>query len=487
MSGQPNPLPNAHVGVFDDHPTGPDILFRSAEEVGALQDRLLQATMALCERAHPSYRALMRASGLTASQFRTTLDLQMLPITDKAAFLRDPEAFRLETDGLPVEAGTIREVMYTTGSTTGRPAPIYTSTADYNAYLVQAKRGAGLLGLRTEDLIANVFPLTSFPSGGYVRANATAAAVGAALLVAHPGRPTDGYPVHRTTEEVVRLIETHRATIVWGIASFVRRLLLRAAEISADLSSVRACWITGEPVSPARREDMKARLRALGSAEAGVVNRYGSTEGTTLVECVEGAGWHNPAPDQIFLEVVDPETERRLPDEEPGLLLVTHLLRTGTVLLRYALGDIVAIDHSACPQCGRTSERVITQPVRTGDVIKVKGALVSAEAMRGVLERAPGIAEYQIVLQRAQPADPFSSDQVLLRLAASAGTDREAIGREVEARFVRRTNVRPVIEWTTPDQIFDPSTDPKATRFIDSRADAEPESADAEPDPAGGE
>jgi phenylacetate-coenzyme A ligase PaaK-like adenylate-forming protein len=450
-------------------PSADGMLFRPREELAALQDQLLVQTVALCQRAHPRYRELMRSLGLSAEEIRSTDDLQAWPVTEKKDFLADPEGYRLSPEHLSLEDGTVREVMYTTGTTTGRPAPVYTSATDYYAYLVQARRGAEILGLGSRDLIANVFPLTPFPTGGYIRANATAAAVGAGLLAAHPGRPQPNLGVHRSTDEVVRLVEAHRATVIWGIASFVRRLLLRADDLGADLSSVHAAWLTGEPISATLRENVRERMRALGCSDSVVVNRYGSTEGTTFVECADDSGWHNPAPDQIFLEVVDPVSGRRLGDGERGLLLITHLGRTGTLLVRYALGDLVALDHSTCPHCGRTAERIVTPPVRIGDLVKVKGALVSTEAMQAVLEQSAGIAEYQIVLRRVEPLDELSSEELLLRVALRPGANQEELEADVTGRFVRTTNVSPVFEWTTSDRIFDPANDVKPRRLVDER------------------
>ena len=45
---------------------------------------------------------------------------------------------------------------------------------------------------------------------------------------------------------------------------------------------------------------------------------YGSTEMQGgMVECAPGAGYHNPAPDQFLVEVVDRETHEPLPDPTP--------------------------------------------------------------------------------------------------------------------------------------------------------------------------
>lgn len=466
--------------------TLPDLLFRDPGEVAVLQDRLLAETVALCYRGHPFYGRVMRREGLVPEDIRSTADLVKLPVTTKEDFLEDPEVFRLGGDDLPVEASTLWEVCYTTGTTSGRPAPIYTTTFDYYAYLYHCRRRSVFTSIVDTDVIANVFPLTAHPTGIYVRAHAEAAAVGAAMVTTHTGRPNRWFPVHRSLDEAVRLVERHRATVIWGVAGFVRRMLIRAAEIDADFSSVRMCMITGEASSPAMRADMARRMRDLGSSEGTVLNRFGSTEaGVSMVECVEGSGFHNPSPDQMFLEVVDPSDGRRLADGEEGILTFTHLIRRGTVFLRYAMGDVASLTREPCPHCGRTaSERIVSQPTRTGNIVKVKGTMVNLEALRHELDAVPGLEEYQIVLGKVDPDDPFSTDRLTIRAAVAA--ERRL---EVEPRIVDGTraiaNLTPGIEYVDRDAIYDPQTRAKPQRIIDTRPSAGARSASA--DGAGGE
>ena len=51
-----------------------------------------------------------------------------------------------------------------------------------------------------------------------------AAAVGASIGCGHTGRDASGFPVHRSLDEAVRMAERHRATVLWGVAGFVRRI-----------------------------------------------------------------------------------------------------------------------------------------------------------------------------------------------------------------------------------------------------------------------
>jgi phenylacetate-coenzyme A ligase PaaK-like adenylate-forming protein len=454
-----------------DELTLPDLLYRPVAEVRALQDRLLAQTVELCYRGHPFYRRVMRREGLEPSHLRNREELQRLPPTSKQDFLADPEAFRLRLDDLPPPARTLWKVMYTTGTTSGQPAPIYTTAFDHYAYLYLASRRSDFIDIRGTDVVANLFPLTPFPMGAYSRAADETAACGAGIIFAHPGRPSSPFPLHHSLDETVRLVERHRATVLWGIASFVRRVLARAQELAADLTAVRMVMITGEAASGALRDDMRQRLAALGCPAALVVNRYGSTEqGASMVECREGSGFHSLAPDQVFHEVLDAETGARLADGETGMLAFSHLIRRGTVFLRYLIGDVVSMTQQPCPHCGRTCPRLTSQPFRSGDLVKVKGTMVNLQALRDQLERQPGIHEYQIVLRHADERDPLSMDELVVRVAVAASAEQSTVAAAVSELTVRTAHLKPTVEFVSADQIYDPARSTKPVRVRDLRS-----------------
>lgn len=449
--------------------TLPDILKQPYPAVRALQDSLLKRMVEICYDAHPFYSRLMREHGLTPADIQNCDDLTKLPPSSKTDFLSDPEAFRLRPEAIPAAEGTLWKIIYTTGTTTGRPAPIFVTAHDHFAYQDLFRTRQDLIGLLPSDLIVNLFPMTSFPMGAYSRAPDEAAAVGAALLTCNTGRVDSVYPVNRSVDEAVAAIARHRATVLWGVAGFVRRVLLRARELGADFTSVRMVMTTGEAASPAMREDLRQRMRDLNAADTIIVNRYGNTEqGGTMIECCDGSGFHSSMPDQVFHEVVSDETGERLPDGQAGMLAITHLNRRGTVFLRYKVGDMATLDHSACPHCGRTSARLSSKPVRTGDIIKIKGALVNLGNLKAELDQIRALEEYQIVVTSESEDDPFSPDVLLVRLAPAAGQDA-GIGDEVSALITRLSNLRPRIEITQRDAIFDPVTMAKPKRIVDLR------------------
>jgi len=440
-------------------------------EIRRVQDARLVETLRLCAIGHAYYRERWRRAGVDPETIRGVGDLWRLPLTFKRDLMADPESFRLRCPDLPLHERALWEVVHTTGRT-GAPTPIYITTHDLHANLFQARRAAAIVGIRDTDVLANLFPLTPAAMGSFVRAAENAYATGAAVAAALTGAPHGRFGVHRSLDEAVALVARHRASVLWGVTSFVRRVVMRAAELGADFSSVRLCALTGEASSAAMRADLRARLRALGVARPVIFDRYGSTEAGAMAQCREEGDWHNPAPEVLYHEVVDPDTGRPLPDGERGALALTHLDRRGTVLLRYVIGDVVSVTHEPCPHCGRHGDRLVGPVERESELIKVKGMLISPALLQEEIRAVPGVDEFQVVLTRRDPADPHSMDEMLLRVATSR-TDRDTLRSALIEAAAAATGVRPRVEFTEANELYDPAKHVKAERFVDRRGDAE--------------
>ena len=444
-----------------------DILQQPDDVIALVQAEKLRAMLALCARGHPYYKRKWTEAGVDVSKINSLSDLESLPLTSKQDLMDDPESFRLHLPDLPLHERVLWEVIYTTG-TTSEPTPVYNTTHDYHAYLFQSARVSEISDIRETDVIANLFPLTPAPMGAFVRSATNAYAAGATIFGVLPGAAHGAFNVHRSMNQAVRSIALHRATILWGIPSFIRRVLLQAIETGADFRSVRMCAITGEASSPSMRDEIRRCLRSLGAQGTIVFDRYGSTEMGAFAQCHEEGDWHNPAPEIQFHEVVDPDTGRRLPDGERGALAVTHLDRRGTVLIRFLVGDVVSIDRTPCPHCGRHGERIIGPVVRTKDLVKVKGMLINPAVLLDALQGLADVDEVQVVVQRVDLNDPFSMDELLVRMSTKS-LAKDQLANDIADRVQQAVRVKPRVEFTNVIDIYDPASQTKARRFVDKR------------------
>src|SRR5215470_12870941 len=389
----------------------------------SIRDKRLRRTLDVVAAAHPFYRARFRALNIAPGDIRTLDGLDALPLTHKADYIVDPEAFRLRPDDLPadctMEERVLWDVAYTTGTTGGKPSPFYNTTHDAYAVLDQARRCNEAEGVLPGDRVANLYPLAGFPTGAFLSVVRSTMIAGLPVVHGLTGSANSDFKVRNSLAEALDKIEPFRPTVLWGVPSFVRRFLDEAQRRGRDFSDVHLVITSGEPVPPALRAEMKALLAACGAGAVEFRARYAFTEMQGgLVQCAEDAPGQNVTPDLYYLEVVDPDTGRRLPDGESGMLAITHLHRRGTVLLRYLVGDIVTLSREPCPHCGRIGERVVRTPRRTGSLVKCRGMLVNTEVVIDLLSAIEAIGMFQLVFMRDDA--PGAMDRMVIRIERDA-------------------------------------------------------------------
>jgi len=448
---------------------GPPEEFRELRE---LRETRLRRTVALCARAHPFYKKRFEEEKISPADIRTLDDLEKFPLTEKSDFMADPRAFSLDPElagDLTFEERTLWNVAYTTGTTSGRPSPFFNTTHDQYHIMMQARTCNETEGFRPGDLIANLYPLSPMPTGAFLCPVRSAEILGIPIVSALTGSPHPDYPVRRNLGEAVDAVAAAGATVIWGVPSFVRRFLRLARERGARLDRARMVLTTGEAVSAALREEYMDHLRHFGAKDPQVRARYAATEMQGgFVQCTGEAIPHNVVPELYYLEVVDSNTGRRLPEGEEGSVALTHLHRRGTVLLRYIIGDLVGLRLEACPHCGRLGERIVSPPRRTGDLVKVKGMLINPDLVYELLSADRAIREFQLVIRKSEASDPDSMDELIVRLEASEA-ERGRLSSEVPGQVRAAVMVTPEVEFAAEGEIHDPMKNLKARRLVDLR------------------
>jgi len=443
------------------------VLYETPERVREIQDIQLKKTMSLCKTGHRFYQRLFKTHGIEFDDIRSIEDLEALPLTEKTDYMNHPQEFVLQCSDLPPFERTIYNQLYTTGTTTGQPTPFYNTARDYYGVLAISKRIARIIGITAQDTIINTYPLTQIPHLTSFAAYCYATVAGARLVSTLTGTPNPEFPVTRNTREAARMIQDSQATLIWGFPSFIRRILSLAEEMDLRYPCMRCAAVSGEPCSDGLREDIVKRLTRLGASNPTVNNRFGFTEmSTVFVECdPEGrGGFHNPAPDYFFIEVVDLETRKRLPDGQVGYLAITHLNRRGTVLLRYLTGDMVALSHEPCPCCGRKAVRVITQPVRKSELVKFKGTLINPKPLQEALSALSAVEEFQILFTKLDPQDPLSQDHLQIKIATRE--DHDQVKDQIVSLTLQSIEMRPEVIFVHRDAIYNPDEVFKSKRIL---------------------
>ncbi len=449
--------------------------FMDPEEVRALQNGNLKRQLGRVKDGSAYYKELLKREHIDPEKIDTVDDLVRLPLTRKVDYMSDPEAFRLKLSN-PTLYDWLWEVTYTTGTTTGIPTPFYNTTHDAYATYRLIFRAVKIGGALSTTRVVNLFPLGPIPHIGFLRTRdiMTMTPFGQGSF-ACTGMPHPEFKIHRPLEYAVELIERVQGQALVGIASFIRRVIMKAEQERRDYSQVHGAELLGEAAPKGMRDDVRMRLENMGADRPFIANSYGFTEMQgALSECEEFSGCHNPDDSLYFFEVVDEKTLERVPDGELGLLVITHLNRTGTVLLRYVVGDYAAITHEPCPFCGRTGTRAqiavgSTYATRTSELVNLKGTLINPEIMTDEIANTAGIAEYQVVFTKKDPADPYSSDELVIRVGKLPDRSKKDIEDELQQRIQRAVEMRARIEFVELSEIFDPNESLKATRVVDLR------------------
>ncbi|HQP31221.1 MAG TPA: AMP-binding protein, partial [Deltaproteobacteria bacterium] len=423
---------------------GLDSSFMSPQTVLGMQNRKLVKQMERLDKLSPFYRAKFKDWGIDPLSIKTVDDLEKIPLTSKAEYMADAgESFKLDRDFNNIMEYITYEMTYTTGTTTGMPSRFYNTTYDMFMLSRTFRGSCKICYLEPDDILMNLFPFHLIPHIGFYRTWHFAASIGMSLVYGFTGSPMPGFEhtIHRSMQQAIEDIEKKQVNALSGIGSYIRRLIMKAEEQGRDFSRINKIQALGEPVPKGMRDDMRKRLQGMGAKDVFISNAFGFTEAqTAFQECAELGGAHVGLPELYFLEVVD-ENGKRKPDGEAGLLTITHLDRRGTCLLRYLVGDIVALTHEPCPVCGRTDTRIIpavgsTYGTRTKELLKVKGTLINPQIMFDVVANVPGVIEYQFVVTKEKADDPYSMDQLILKVGVEAGLDRSGQKR----RWWKRSN-----------------------------------------------
>jgi phenylacetate-CoA ligase len=246
----------------------------------------------------------------------------------------------------------------------------------------------------------------------------------------------------------VRAIIDHDITVVGCTPTYALHLAEVARSENLDLpgSAVRIVIVAGEPGGgiPATRAAIETGWGAR------LIDHCGLTEiGPLGVECLANPGSMHVLESDYIVEVIDPETAEPVQPGHVGELVVSNLGRLGSPLFRYRTGDTVRLDSRPCP-CGGPFVRLDGGILgRTDDMLYVRGNNIYPSAIEAILRSIPGLAEYQIEVDR-------SRSMAELRIAVEpangrAGADlAQRVSRAIRDGLLIRADVTAVPAGSLP-------------------------------------
>jgi phenylacetate-CoA ligase len=341
--------------------------------------------------------------------------------------------------------------VFTTSGTTGEPAVILHDADSWAvANFVFRLRGWTSL-IKPSDLAQGIRVATLVATGGHF--GGVAMAQSARRRSASIRRRTRVLSVLTPIHELVDELNRFQPTMLNGYPSAIALLAAEQQAGTLRISPVRA-MTSGEHLTAAMRDDIEGAFDG-----CRVVQAYGASEAPTLgVQCTEGALHLNT--DWYLVEPVDEDHQPVAPGDTSSTVLVTNLANRVQPIIRYDLGDRVAVAPTACG-CGSPFPRVTVEG-RTGDVLafdSAAGGTVSILplALGTVIEETPGVRRFQAIRADAHT--------LRVRLEPQSGADRQSVWRDVDARlrqFLADHSVAPIAVLLEDEA---PQADPRSGKF----------------------
>lgn len=377
----------------------------------------LKKVIRYARKNSPFYRE--RLNGLPDGFLSCLEDLSRVPFTTEAD-LRERHR-----DMLCVSHGDVsRVVTLKTSGSTALPKRLYFTDQDLDLTIDFFHHGMTTL-VRPGARVLILMP------------GETPGSIGDLLKKALSRTNVQGF-VHGVVTDVEQAIEdlvTYQTECLVGLPVQVLGLARhpRAGHIPEGL--IQSVLLSADYVPRAIVRELEARWGAP------VFEHYGMTEMGLGggVQCMAHEGYHMREAD-LYLEVVDPESGRPLPEGEPGEVVMTTLTRQGMPLIRYRTGDLARFLKDPCP-CGSTLRRLgkVQGRVAGRIFLRNRGAL-SLPELDEALFSIPDVLNFQVEMNRRN-----GGDLLALRVYAVEGKWPEVLPA-VKKRLMEMPSVREAVD-----------------------------------------
>ncbi len=364
-----------------------------------------------------------RLADVDPEAIRSVDDLPALPFTTKAD-LRDTYPWGM----LAVPRSFAVRAQASTGLT-GKPTIVAYTTRDVSTFAEVVARSLVCAGARPDDVLHVAFSYGLFTDG--LGLHYGGERLGATVVPASSGNAT----------LQLQLLADLGADGLACTPSFAMLLAEQARAAGVDGLAVRYLLLGAEPWSEALRTKLEAAWRELTGHPVIARDIYGLSEVIgpgVAMECAESPGGLHVFDDHFLPEVLDPATDRPLPEGERGELVLTTLTKEALPVIRYRTGDITALQRGTCT-CGRTHPRIERIEGRTDDMLIVQGVNVFPREIESALLEAEELhGAYAIVLDRRETLTTLEIHAEVTGTAVPPGLDAT-----LRARLADRLRVTP--------------------------------------------
>ena len=405
----------------------------------ALVDRQIKRILA----SGNYYSEVYRKAGITGVS--SPEEFEKIPFTDKAD-LRN--AYPLGIQAVPDEQ-VVR--IHSSSGTTGKPVIIPYTAKDVEDWATMFARCYKIAGITPKDRI-QITPGYGLWTAG-IGFQAGCEKLGAMAIPMGPGN----------TEKQLQMMIDLQSTVLCATSSYA---LLLAEEINKrglrDQIKLRKGVIGSERWSDAKRNYIARELGIELYDIYGLTEIYGPGIG---INCPQQTGMHI-FDDFLYVEIIDPQTGKVLPDGEEGEIVITTLVKEGAPLIRFRTHDLSRILPGECP-CGRHEPRLDTIRGRSDDMFKVHGVNMFPSQVEEILGMVDGVSsEYKIDIAHDES---INRDIIMVTAEAEGRVDFSATAEKIKQLFKSRMNVTPKVAIVSMNTL--PRSEKKTRRVFDHRGD----------------
>ncbi|MBU1205523.1 MAG: phenylacetate--CoA ligase [Proteobacteria bacterium] len=338
----------------------PEIERMSRKEIRQLQNERLRWQIRRCLAKSEFYGEKFRKAGLKATHIRTVDDLIHVPVVTKQELREEQIKYPPFGRYTVAPAKDWRELHPSTG-TTGTPVNTIWSEEDVENITEVTARTMYSFGVRPGDVVQNGFSYGLWVAG--MSTHYAAKRLGCFVI------PIGASMTNRQIDYMLN----PGSTVLLCTPSFALHIAenLREQGIAPKQLKLRLGSFGGEGGT----ETAATRRKIEEGLGIDAYDYYGLAEiaPTFASECTAKAGLHW-AEDHYVIEIINPETMGRCAEGEMGVLVITHLTREATPMLRYWTNDYARYDSNRC-SCGRTHARSVGGILgRADDMVIYRGA-----------------------------------------------------------------------------------------------------------------
>jgi phenylacetate-CoA ligase len=437
------------------HPAHPALERLTRSELDALQLERLKRQLERLQAGNRFFAERWRAAGVDVSEVQSLDDLRRLPVITKEDVLADQVAVPPYGDRLGVDPRDVFELTLSSG-TSGKLQEVHAHTVR-DAHM-RAMHGIAFrwAGMEPDDsLVFHVGISNSASHGPFHRGIRSIGRL--PYLVGHLGFP-------QRLELMERFGMDHMYVMPSALNGLAQLCEEQGRPARERFPGLRSIVMSGEgwPV------DFVQRMEQVWGAP--IHEGYGASQtygGFVMSNCECGAvtdgrrnGMH-VYEWAILTEVLDPDTLEPVGPGEVGELVVTHLEKEASPLVRFRTRDRVrSMPWSEC-SCGRQLNMIESGTIgRWDDMIKVKGQNVFPTEVDEIVFARPEIGEYQARVFIGSSG----RDVAEMRIGVDAGrvgdpavaAVLDGLGRELKDATNVSFDLRPVAldelpRYTTPD------------------------------------